>query len=158
MSKKIKKFLVRNLYQVANPIRKLYWLVFRPKTRGVKCILEHGGQVLFVRLGYAHESWTIPGGRVNKNELFETATYRELFEEVGIKVNGLIKIGEYDSNKEFKRDHVEVFYGKVSSPNFAVDDFEIVEAKWSKPLNLPTPYARRVPDLMKIFLNFKNGK
>ncbi|TSC60082.1 MAG: hypothetical protein G01um1014107_280 [Parcubacteria group bacterium Gr01-1014_107] len=148
-------FLKHLLYQLTDSLRRVYWYIFRPKTKGVKCIVEHDGQILFVRLSYAHKSWTIPGGGVGKKESFLAAARRELLEETGVKIDNLIKIGEYDSNKEYKRDHVEIFYGKALNPRFMVDGFEIVEAKWSVPLNLPTPHARRVPELVEFFKKYK---
>src|SRR3989344_171170 len=142
--------LKRFAYTFVHLFRIAYWVLFRPKTRGVKCIVEHNGEIFFVRLGYAHKSWTIPGGGVGHCESFADAAQRELLEETGVRARNLIKIGEYDSNREFKRDHVEVYYGQVSNKNFSVDGFEILEARWASPFSPPKPHARRVPELMKI--------
>ena len=65
-----------------NPVRRFYWFVFRPQTRGVKVLILWQGKALLVRLGYAHRSWTIPGGGVHSEESYEEAARREIKEEV----------------------------------------------------------------------------
>ncbi|OHA26454.1 MAG: hypothetical protein A3C06_02655 [Candidatus Taylorbacteria bacterium RIFCSPHIGHO2_02_FULL_46_13] len=129
--KKVVIFIKRILYTIVNPVQRVYWFLFRPDTRGVKCVLECNGHVLFVRLGYAHKGWTIPGGGVKRGESFEEAARREVQEEVGILVENVRKIGEYKNTSQYKRDTVEVFYAAVAIPTFKVDGFEIVEAQWA---------------------------
>lgn len=152
---KIIIFGKRLLYNVAHLLRRAYWFVFHPHTRGVKCILEYEGKVLFVRLGYAHKGWTIPGGGVKCGELFDDAARRETLEETGVLITRVEKIGEYSGIKEYKHDTVEVFYAAVTKPDFLVDGFEVVEAKWASPDAPPTPFASRVPVLMKKFIEYK---
>src|SRR2546423_119154 len=122
--------LIRLFYTVINPLRMAYWFIFRPKTKGVKCLIEHKGRFLFVKLSYAHKSWTFPGGGVHRGETFEAAAYRELAEETGLKNIVLIKFGEYFNTRQYKRDTVECYFGKTADPAFKVDGFEITEAGW----------------------------
>lgn len=134
----------------------VYWFIFRPQTRGVKCIIEHDGMILLVRLGYAHKGWTIPGGGVKKDETFEQAAVRESFEEVGIRVGHIQKVCVYKNVKEHKRDTVEVFFGKGDSEEYKVDGFEVVEAMWfDLQTSLPTPYTSRLPELVEKYKSFK---
>ncbi len=145
------KNLKRLWYKIINPIRKCYWFIFRPQTRGVKCIIEHNGKILFVQLGYAHKSWTIPGGGVGKKETFEQAIRREIKEEVGIDLNKIQKIGEYVNTREYKVDTVECFKATVDSDYFKIDNFEIVDAVWATFDNPPVPYVVRVRWLKEFF-------
>ena len=73
---KIKKIY----YFFRNPVYKVYCFMFRPKSLGVKVVVENNNKLLMVRIGYAHKRFTFPGGGVNKNESFEEAGKRELEE------------------------------------------------------------------------------
>ena len=80
----MKNKLIRLFYKIINPFRKLYWFIFRPKIRGVKCVIEYNDSILLVRISYAHKGWTLPGGGVKRRETFEEAARREAKEETGI--------------------------------------------------------------------------
>jgi len=141
------KICIRTWYTLINPFRRLYWYIFRPQTRGVKCLIECRGHFLLTRLGYAHKLWTVPGGGVKRNESWETAIRREVFEEVGIRLDAIKNIGEYKNIMEHKRDTVAVFYSSVASFDFKIDNIEIIEAQWFLPTNLP-PNRRPVEKLL----------
>jgi len=145
-------------YLFANPIKKLYWFIFRPRRKGVKIIVQHDGKILFVRLGYAHKSWTIHGGGVKRNESFEEAAKRETYEEVGIKLENIEKIGEYLNTREYKVDTVQCFKATVDSPHFKIDNFEIVEARWELPDSPPRPYKPRVEMLVDLLKKSKQNQ
>lgn len=129
-------------------IQKNLLVYFWPETKGAKCLIENNGKFLLVRISYGHREWTIPGGGVKKDEAFKVAARREAYEEVGIQVGNLKKIFEYKQNIEYKRDNVKVYYAKVTSPQFKIDETEIAEAGWFSPHELPT---NRRPSLDKIF-------
>jgi len=149
------KRLVRTLYFIINPFRKLYWFIFRPKTKGVRCIIEHDERFLLVRLGYDHKIWTIPGGGVKKHETDEQAIRREVFEEVGIRLGKIIKINEYINTLEYKRDTVIVFNSSVLSPDFVIDGIEIIEAKWFLPQEFPNNCVSLVRNLFDFYSQIK---
>lgn len=144
------KVVVRIFYIIVNPIRTIYWFICRPETRGVKCVIENEGRFLLVKLSYSHKRWTVPGGGVNKNETLEEAIRREVFEEVGIKLGEIKKVGEYISTKEYKIDTITVFHALVPSLEFKIDGGEIIEAGWFERNNLPHD---RSPKL-EMFLSF----
>jgi ADP-ribose pyrophosphatase YjhB (NUDIX family) len=64
---------------------KLLWKLFRPTTVGARIILAKDDSVLLVKHTY-HDSWYLPGGRVNKGETFEQALRREVKEELGAEL------------------------------------------------------------------------
>lgn len=73
-------------YKIINPFRTVYWFVFRPKTTGVKCLIEYDEKFLMIRNSYGHKQWTFLGGGVNRNELLKKAAQREAKEEVDIDI------------------------------------------------------------------------
>ena len=88
------------------------------------------------------------GGGVKKHETWEDGIRREVFEEVGIKLDKIEKIGEYENTKEHKRDTVVVFHSVVSTPNFKIDGIEITEAKWFLPQEFPINRSPSVDKLL----------
>jgi 8-oxo-dGTP pyrophosphatase MutT (NUDIX family) len=54
---------------------------------GVRVILMREGRVVLVRHWFNKEVWTLPGGGINKGESPSDAGKREVWEEVGYKVN-----------------------------------------------------------------------
>ncbi len=126
----MKYILVKTFWFFGRPIQKLYWFIFRPKLLGVKCIVENNGKFLLVKINYAHHRWIIPGGGVNKGESAIDAAIRETKEEVGLDVKGLVYIGSYESDKEYKQTTVEIFYCKSSTIETKIDPIEIEKAQW----------------------------
>ena len=131
-------------------MRRAYWFVVRPKTRGAKAIIMHEGKVLLARLGYAHKMWTFPGGGVNRGETFEQAAIREAYEEVGVRLSHVRHVGGYDNTHQYKRDRVECFIAEVDSPEFKVDGFEITEAGWFSLDELTGERTARVDFILKL--------
>ena len=114
----------------AHFILKIYWFLFRPKTYGVKCIVEHDGRILFIKNTYGAPVWTLPGGGVKRGELPEDAARREINEEVGIELGALKKIGELKNDREYKRDTIFCFVGEAKNEAIKIDQGEIREARW----------------------------
>ena len=145
----MKKFLIDFLGPIIIYFFRLYWFIFRPKTRGVNCIVKFGDKILFVRHSYGGKKWTIPGGGAKRNESFEDAAKREVREEAGIDLNNIIKVGEYVSNKEYKTDTVQCFLSKVDSSYFKIDNFEISDAKWATLNEIPEPHGTRLIQVLE---------
>ena len=141
------KFMVnRALIKLIHPLLRTYWFIFRPRTRGVKCMIQNKGKILLIRNSYGHKLWTFPGGGIDRGETMERAIEREVMEEVGIKVNDLKRIGEFTTTAEYKIDTVTVFVAKSANDQFKIDEEEILEAGWFFPENLPTisEYAKKI--------------
>lgn len=63
---------------------------FSSKMSVVLCYLEWEGKVLFLLTQPGKSqgmTWSVPGGKVEKNEKGEDALAREMFEETGIQIN-----------------------------------------------------------------------
>ena len=136
----------RILTKLVHPLLRTYWFIFRPRTRGVKCIIQNDGKILMIRNTYGHKLWTFPGGGIDLGETTEQAVKREVMEEVGVEVNDLLRIGEFTTKAEYKRDVVTVFVARSKNGQFKIDEKEILEAGWFSPDNLPTisEYAKKV--------------
>jgi len=129
--------LLRPGYKIAERVRLVYWFVFRPRTRGVKCVVSHDGRWLMIRNSYGRGHWTFPGGAVDRGEDPAHAAAREVREEVGIGLGSVRSIGEYFTDAQYKRDTVYCFAAVVTSDTFAIDPAEIAEARWISPRDLP---------------------
>ncbi|MGZ9584010.1 NUDIX hydrolase [Paenibacillus marinisediminis] len=80
-----------------------------------------------------NESWTLPGGAVEKNETLEIAAIREAKEETGldIKVFGIVAVNEYIN--EGKNEHIVFFTFRaeiVSGIEEIIRPDEILEIEW----------------------------
>jgi ADP-ribose pyrophosphatase YjhB (NUDIX family) len=92
---KIKKIA----YAILMPGMRLYWKIFKPRSYGVKVAIMHPAnpeKLLLVRHSYGNTTlWNIPGGGYNpKKETAQNAAAREVLEELGVDVLGLLQIGE----------------------------------------------------------------
>ncbi len=140
----------RVFYQAIHPFRKLYWFVVRPRTYGVKCLIECDGKLLLIRNTYGKMHWTFPGGGVGRNELPEAAVRREVVEEVGIQLGEVVYLGHYFNIKEHKRDTVYCSYVHVTNSTFALDAVEIQEAAWFRADALPQPLSPAVTKVLAL--------
>jgi len=111
--------------------------VFRPRTRGVKCIVECDGKWLMIRNTYGRGHWTFPGGAVRRRERPEHAAIREVAEEVGISLPFVRAIGSFCSTKQYKRDTVQCFTAAVDTADHHIDGKEVLEAAWIAPADIP---------------------
>ena len=156
MEKEIKNKLLKIYYFFRNPLYRFYCFIFRPKSFGVKVIVENNNKLLMTKISYAHKGWTFPGGGVKKGESFIDSVKRELFEEAGIRVENLIEIGEYFSEKYYRKNIVKVFYVKVDSDFVKIDGFEVIDSGWFTPDKFPKNLSFAVENIMKIYNEFLN--
>lgn len=154
----MKYLVIKTFWLFANPLRKIFWFIFRPTTRGVKCLIENNGKFLFVKLNYAHKKWTVPGGGVKKGESFLNAAIRETKEETGISIANLIYIGFYKTNREYKEDTVEIYLGNSDTIETNIDTIEIEQATWFRRSKLPQNLSQSVDKIFKIYDEYKSIK
>ncbi|MDD5731960.1 MAG: NUDIX domain-containing protein [Patescibacteria group bacterium] len=142
--------LKKTVYILSLPIRRLYWFIFRTKTFGVKCMIECNGKYFLVKNSYGGNSWTFPGGGIKRGESPESAVRREVKEETGITLGNVEKIGEYQSELEYKKDTVYCYHAKVSDPTFVIDTNEISEAGWFESDKIPEPSSSAVLKVLEM--------
>lgn len=113
-----------------NTIFRICWFITRPKTKGVKALVFNKGKILMVRLTYYPNTWTFPGGGVDKGEDPETAVIRECKEEVGIDIENPEFIKTLDFKHEYKKDTVYVYKVETYIDEIKIDGREVAEASW----------------------------
>lgn len=141
----------RTYYDIIRPFRKAYWYVVRPKTYGVKVLIEHDGKFLFIRNSYGKKLWTFPGGGKNKKETPQEAAHREALEEVGINLSESRHLGDYTSTRQHKRDTVHCFHAVVSDPTHSIDEDEVEEAQWFHSSNIPEPQSFAISEVLRLY-------
>jgi 8-oxo-dGTP pyrophosphatase MutT (NUDIX family) len=134
-------------YRLAYTALRIYWWVFRPEVRGVRCVVEHEDRILLIRHTYDDGRWTFPGGGLRRAEPDEQAARREVAEEVGIELGPLEFIGRYVSDEKRMRDDVRCFRGRAQAATLRLHRGEVREARWFSPASMPADLsndARRV--------------
>ncbi|MFA5010045.1 MAG: NUDIX domain-containing protein [Patescibacteria group bacterium] len=122
---------------IANKLREIWWFIARPTTQGVKAIIINNDKFLMVRLSYFPNTWTFPGGGINKNESPKEAIVRECEEETGITLNSPKLIKTFQFTHEYKKDTVYVFQARTQTDTLDPNSKEIIEAKWFNKNQLP---------------------
>lgn len=87
-------------------------------------ICEHEGHILFVRK--ARSKWALPGGKVEPDERPVGAAERELEEETGLNVDGLLYLQELKDSDTVHH----VFEASVINIHAARPCNEIVDCQW----------------------------
>jgi 8-oxo-dGTP diphosphatase len=140
--------ILRLGYRVAIHVLRVYWRIARPHTRGVKCVVRHGGRVLLVRHTYGDRAWDIPGGTCGRDEDPRDTAVRELFEELGVRPVALRRLHTMNWHGSGKRDTVTAFVADLDGDELVVDEAEIATVRWVTADALPAGTARQARALI----------
>ncbi len=124
-------------YRVAYAVLVAGSLLLRPHTRGVKCAVVLGGEVLLVRHAYGSRQWDLPGGFVRSREAFGDAIRREVREELGIAAGVWTERRELRRRNGGRHETIRLYRLDVASAEVAVDPVEIAEVRWFPIAALP---------------------
>jgi 8-oxo-dGTP diphosphatase len=127
-------------FPLAATIRRLYRLITRPVTIGVRALVIDDGQVLLIRQ-HGSQHWVFPGGGVKRGETLRAAAVRETEEETGCRVVAERLLGIYSTVHEGMTNHVAVFVCRATSPPTDRLNIEIAEARYWPLDALPQPLA-----------------
>lgn len=143
---------MRFLIRIASGLRRVYWFVFRPKTTGVKCLIECDTSYLFIKHAYGSRmyNWNLPGGGVKRNESVSDAVKREVFEELGIALPHVTELKKYTSSFEYKVDTIHCFHSIVTTEKIVIDKKEILEARWFPKNNIPENISRSIKESLAV--------
>lgn len=140
--------LGRLAYRVAYAGVVVYSHVVRPHTRGVKCLVCSGDDVLLVRHSYGPDEWDLPGGFVRRRESFAAAARRELAEELGTRAaTSFEDLGEIVQRQHGRRDTMHGFRVELPGRAVRIRSAELRAAEWFPRVELPQP-RRDVVDLV----------
>jgi 8-oxo-dGTP pyrophosphatase MutT (NUDIX family) len=137
--------LLRLAFRVGYRVLHVWWVVAQPRTRGVKCVLTRGAEILLVRHTYGDgRRWELPGGGIKRREQPGQAARREIREELGIDVDDWILLGDLFARIDGKRDRLWCFTAEVGDRALALDRAEIAAAEWFSRDRLPERTSRHV--------------
>lgn len=121
------------------PMRLLYWLLnaylfFDRRERfAVTGFIFNGSDLLLVRHSYGNQSWSPPGGFIQKNEDATEGLRREIREEVGLVLESIHHMGTFKDSRPHKNVTVHRFVARTNSRKCIIDGLEIREARWFSP-------------------------
>ncbi|MEM8859585.1 MAG: NUDIX domain-containing protein [Chloroflexota bacterium] len=150
------------IQNVALPFLRLYWNLFRPKTFGVKVLIQHpkSDQILLVQHSYGDTNfWHLPGGSYNpKRESAEEAAQREVVEELGIELVDLAFLADYQTAAEGKQDTVSIFMAVAKSVELTLSK-EIKSAEWFDRSGIPTEQTHKITRFaLEHYIPFADGE
>lgn len=135
--------LRRLAYRVAHRVLTVWWLVRRPHTQGVKCVLRHDGRILFVRHTYGDRAaWELPGGGLRRGEAPADAAAREAREELGVAASWT-ELATIRAAGRPKVTTLTLFAADLPArpTPLTVDPGEIAETRWATRDDPPQPLA-----------------
>ncbi len=133
--------VLRPGYRVAYLLIVAYSWIFRPHTRGVKCLVTCGDEVLLVRHSYGPGEWDLPGGFCRRGEGFADAARRELSEELGVEDARWTDLGELRRRFNGRHETLHGFRAELAVRTAEVRSAEIAESRWCAREALPDPLA-----------------
>ena len=145
------RFLRWLFYLGYNPAKSFYHRIVEPKGDGVKTfVLNSKGQILLLKIGYAHKSWVLPGGSVDRGEIPLLAARRELWEESGIDIDNL----QFLYTKPHTHYHavqLHYYFGETSTEEIVIDNQEIIDGGWFDVGRLPEPHRPKLQTEVSMF-------
>ncbi|MCS0637798.1 NUDIX domain-containing protein [Streptomyces sp. LP05-1] len=116
---------------------RVLWLAHAKFMVGVTGVVrDDGGRVLLLRHRMWPEGrqWGLPTGYARKGEEFGATVVREVREETGLEA----KVGRLVHLKSGYKLRIEVAYeAALAGGELKIDSFEILEAQWFSPTELP---------------------
>jgi ADP-ribose pyrophosphatase YjhB (NUDIX family) len=140
-------------YRLALALMQAWWVVRRPRSRGVRCVLRRGDAIVLVRHAYGDRRWMLPGGRVRRGEDPIATARREMRAELGIAGEGWRVLGCLGARRSYRRAsradafrrHSTVYLeAAVPAPALAPRAGELTAAAWFTPGGLPPERSENV--------------
>jgi 8-oxo-dGTP pyrophosphatase MutT (NUDIX family) len=144
-------WILSRIYRAGYQALRPYWLVARPRTRGVKCVIARGDEILLVRHTYGDRGrWDLPGGRMKRGEQPVDTARREIREELGVDLERWTAVGDLLAPLHNRRDMVCIFETRVEELVLELDRAEIDDARWFPRDRLPAKPGRHVSQILAL--------
>jgi 8-oxo-dGTP pyrophosphatase MutT (NUDIX family) len=141
--------LHRQLYRVADRMRRIWWQVRKPRRNSVNVVaFDDEGRVLLVRHSYGPPVWALPGGGIGRGEDPRVAARREFREELGCEIDGLAAIEAIRGELKGSKNRMYLFAATIAGTP-APDMREIVELGYFEPNRLPGNVDRRIAERVR---------
>ncbi|MBV9943003.1 MAG: NUDIX domain-containing protein [Solirubrobacterales bacterium] len=90
-------------YRLALLILRGWWMIRRPRSAGVRCVLRHRPAFVLVRHTYGDGGWMLPGGRLRQGEEPVHGAAREMAQELGVECRGWRQVGYLAARASYRR-------------------------------------------------------
>ncbi|MFF9759680.1 NUDIX hydrolase [Streptomyces caelestis] len=130
--------LIARLWRLLRPVQsRIMWLLHTKYVVGVTGVVrDDEGRVLLLRhrMWPPGRQWGLPSGFARKGEDFRATVVREVKEETNLDV----EVGRLVMLNSGLRTRLEVAYEvRLLGGDMRLDPFEILEARWCRPDDLP---------------------
>lgn len=133
--------LHRQLYRIADKVRRRWWRIRKPLRRSVLIVaFDASGRVLLVRHSYGQPIWAMPGGGHGAKEAPAVAAAREFREELGCELADLLVLPASRRVVGGSTELQSLCIARVAGEPVA-DNREVVEVRYFDPRELPENVA-----------------
>jgi ADP-ribose pyrophosphatase YjhB (NUDIX family) len=133
-------------------IYRIYIVIVRPVTFGVRVLLVKDSRVLLIRHTY-RSGWHLPGGGIQRDETVETAARREVREETGAEMGAVKLLGVF-SNLENRASGHNILFVCEEFDITGKPDHEIAEVRFFQRNELPADmfpgHRRRIEEYVNM--------
>jgi 8-oxo-dGTP pyrophosphatase MutT (NUDIX family) len=134
-------------YRLALALLRVWWVIRRPRSDGVRCILRDGEAFVLVRHSYGDSRWMLPGGRIRRGESALETAAREMTQELGVAATQWRELGYLGARSGYRRTSRTQSYRRhgtyyvtadVHAPTLTARAAELLDAGWFTVERLPT--------------------
>lgn len=128
-------------FRIFHLLRKLYWFIVRPQTKGVKGVVVFKNKVLMLKRTLPNSKWVFPGGAIKLNESYPQALARKVAEDTGLEIEGIKDIGEFTTEILHRSETIYCFKAVTKNDQTNIEKSRIQEIKWFDIDAMPNPLS-----------------
>lgn len=148
--RRLRVHLLRASYRVGYRFLLVYLTLARPPSRGVKCLLTHGDELLLVRHTYgSRRTWHVPGGGARRGESAVAVAAREMREELGLRDVVWRELTTLRVHVDGRWVTLHAVAAELGDRTVDPDPVEIEQARWFAFSELPVRLGREDLTLLR---------